>query len=66
LFLKGLNDAGMAVALVDRRVGAQAIQVLAAFDVVYPGSGSSLHYDIQRMVVVRAPAVLEGDEFFGL
>ena len=53
------------MALVDRRVGAEAIQIPAAVDVIDPGPGSALHNDIQRMVVVRAPPVLEGDEFFG-
>jgi hypothetical protein len=52
----------MAVALVDSRVGAEAVQILAAIDIVDPGSASALHHDIQRMVVVRAPPVIEGEQ----
>ena len=65
LFLERLDDARMAVALIDRRVGAQTVQIPAAVDVVDPGSASPLDHDIQRMVVMRAPPVLDGDEFFG-
>ena len=48
------------MALVNRRVGAEAVQILAALDIIDPGARSALHHDIQRMVVVRAPAVLTG------
>jgi len=55
----------VAVPLIDRRVGGEQVEVLAAVDVPHPGAFASLDDDVQRVVVVSAIAVLELDEPVG-
>ncbi len=62
LVRQGLDDPGMAVALVDGRIGAQEIQVLPALDVVHPDALGLGDDDVQGVVVVGPVQVLDGDE----
>ena len=65
LLLEGLHDARMAVPLVQRGVGAEAVQVALAIDAIDPGARGPLDNHVQGQVVVRPPAVFECDEFVG-
>ena len=62
LRLGGGDERRVAVAEVERRVRAQAVEVAAALDVVHPASLAALDDHRQRVVVVRAVALLEGDQ----
>ena len=57
------HDARMAVSLVDRRVGGQAVQVALAVDVVHPHALGALDDDVERMVVVGTVLFLDVYEF---
>ena len=59
------QDAWMAVALVDRRVGAQAIQVASAIYIKDPRPFSASYHHGQRMVIVCAPLVFERKHVLG-
>src|ERR1019366_2675126 len=50
-----LDDARMAVALVEGRVRAQTIQIPAPVDGVHPHARGALHHDVERAIVVRPP-----------
>ena len=63
---EGPDDAGMAVALVDGRVGAQEVEVLAAFDVVHPDPLGLADDDVEGVVVVGAVEVFDQDEVFAV
>ncbi len=65
LVVEGLEDGGMAVALIDGGVGGEEVEVLAAVDVPDPGAGGALDDDVEGMVVVGAVLVLVGDEVGG-
>lgn len=54
----------MAVSLIDRGIRGQAVEVAFPFYVVNPNSFGSLNNDIQRVIVVRAVRVFQGDKFF--
>jgi hypothetical protein len=56
------DDLRVAVALVDRRVGGEEVHVLAALDVPHPDALGAGDDDVERVVVVGAVALLEGDE----
>jgi hypothetical protein len=45
----GRDQAGVAVALVDRRVGGEEVEVALALDVPHPGALGALHDHVQRM-----------------
>jgi GNAT superfamily N-acetyltransferase len=60
-----LHNARMAMALVEGRVGAQAIEIAAPVDGVHPHAGGALHHHVERAIVVRAPTVLNPDEVRG-
>src|ERR1022692_768069 len=49
----------MAVALVDRGIGGEAVEVAAAFDVIHPYAIGALDHHIQRMVVISAVKIFE-------
>jgi hypothetical protein len=49
----------MAVALVDRGIGSQAIEVAGALGVINPDAFSTLEHHIKRMIVVSAIPFLE-------
>jgi hypothetical protein len=61
LFDHGLEDAGVAVALVDGGVGGEAVEVAFAVDVGDPGAAGALDDDVEGMVVVGAVEVFEFD-----
>ncbi|MNX23551.1 hypothetical protein D3C86_535520 [compost metagenome] len=63
---QGLEDAGMAVALVHRGVRAEAVQVPLALDIFDPDPLRTLDQHRQGMVVMGAQPVFEVDEFSGL
>ncbi len=48
----------MAVSLVDRRVGREAIEVALALDVVHPDALGALDDHVERMIVVSSVIVL--------
>ncbi len=52
----------MAMPLVHRRIGRQAIEVAFSLDVIYPHALGALDHNIERMVVVGAKLVLQFDE----
>ena len=58
----GLQNLGMAVSLVDGRVGGQAIEIAIAFDVVHPDALGALDDDVERMIVVSSVTFFELDE----
>jgi len=60
-----LDELRMAVALVDRRIGGEEVEVALAFDVPDPGTFAARDHDVERVVVVGAVAVLEGDQVRG-
>ncbi len=60
-----LHNARMAVALVEGRVGAQAIQIAAPVDGVDPHARGALHHHVERAIVVRAPTVFNPDQVRG-
>src|SRR5512142_323841 len=60
------DDAGVTVALVDGRVGAQEVEVLAAFDVVHPDALGLADDDVERMVIVGAVEIFDQDEVFAI
>ena len=59
---QGLHDARVAVALVDGRVGRQAIQVLLPVDVVDPHALPALDHHVERVVVVGPVLLFQFDE----
>ena len=65
LFAHGAIDGGMAVALIDGRVGSETVEIFVAFYVVDPGAGGTFDDDVQRVIVVCAVALFEGDQFRG-
>src|SRR6185437_14366883 len=65
LLLHSGEDFRVAVALIDRRIGGEEVEIAAAADVRDPRAGSALDDDVEGMVVVGAVAVFEGDQFFG-
>lgn len=65
LFLHGGEDTRVAVALVDRRVGGEEVEVAAAVDVIDPDARGAFDDDIKRLVVVRAVLILERNEVRG-
>ena len=60
------KNARVRVPLIDGRVRAQAVEVALALDVPHPRALRALDDEIERMVVVCAPAVFEGDEGVGI
>ncbi len=52
----------MAVSLVDRGVGGQAIEIALALDVIDPNTLGALDDHIERMIVMGAVLVFEFDE----
>ncbi len=62
LGLEGLDDPGVAVALVDGRIGAQEIEVLLALDVPHPDPLGLADDDVQGVVVVGPVEVFDEDE----
>ena len=63
---QGLQNFGMAVALVDGGIGGQAIEVALAFDVVDPDALGALDDDVERMIVVSSVIFFELDEILRL
>jgi hypothetical protein len=55
----------MAVALVDRGIGSQAIEITAALDVIHPDAFSALQHNVERMIVVCSEFVLQVDKVLG-
>ena len=66
LVLQGLDDAGMAVALVNGAVGRQEVEVLLALNVPHVDTFTLLQHDGQGMVVVGAIALFHCDVTLGL
>ena len=56
------EDARVRVALIHRRVGRQAIEVALPVHVPHPGALGALDHEIEGVIVVRAPALFEGDQ----
>ena len=61
-----LDQAGVAVTLVDRRVGGKAVHVAAPLDVPDPHSGGPRDHHVEGVVVVGTVAILEVDVVGGL
>ena len=60
LFGERRQDAGVAMPLIDRRIGRQTIEVAAAVNVPEPDAEATGEYDIERLVITRAVFALEG------
>ncbi len=56
-------DPRVGVALVDRGVGGEEVEVLVALDVPDPDALGALDHHVQRVVVVRSVGVFQTDEF---
>ena len=52
----------MAVPLVHRRIGRQAVEIAIAFHVVDPNSLRALDHDVERMIIVSSILVFEIDK----
>ena len=59
------EDLRMAMALVDRRIGGQAVEVALALDVPDPDALAARQDHVERLVVVRAEPVLGRNEIVG-
>ena len=57
---------GMPVALVDGRIGAQEVEILAAVDVAHPDPLGFADDDVQGMVVVGAVDIFDLDEILAV
>ncbi len=66
LIYKGLQNPGMAVPLVDGRIGGEAVEITITLDVIDPDALGTFDDDIERMVVVGSVKVFEFDELSGL
>ena len=51
--------------LVDGGIRTEAVEVSLAVDRVYPRAGSPLDHDIERMIIVSTPVVLNFEQFSG-
>ena len=65
LFRERLQNSGMAVPLIDGRVGGEAVQIAVAFDVIHPYAPGAFDHDVERMIVMRTELVFEFDELAG-
>ncbi len=54
------------MALVDGRIGAQAVQVLVPFDIVHPDALGLVDDDVEGMVVVGPVEIFDADEFLAV
>ncbi len=64
LLHQGFNEFRVAVALIYRGIGGQAIEVALPFHVKYPRAFAALDYDVERVIIVRAVSLFERDELF--
>jgi hypothetical protein len=55
----------MAMALVDGRIGSQAVEITLAVDVVHPDTLGALDDDVEGMIVVRSMLVFEVNQVLG-
>jgi hypothetical protein len=62
LFGERLDQAGMAMSLIDRRVGGEEVQIAVPFDVPDPDAFAAGDDDLERMIVVRAVLFFERDQ----
>ncbi len=56
----------MAMALIDGRIGGQAIKVFVAVGIPQPDAPAARQHDIERLVIVRPELVLNGDIVLGI
>jgi hypothetical protein len=61
LRLGGLDEHGVRVTEVDRRVRGEAVEVAAPVDVGDPGPVTRFHHDLKGVIVVRSVLVDEPD-----
>src|SRR5208337_1669397 len=66
LLHQGVQDLGMAVALVHGGIRCEAIQILFAFHVIDPAALGAVNDDIERVVVMSSVLFFELNEFLGL
>ncbi len=59
-----LGDLGMAVPLIDRGVGCQAVEILVPVHVPYPHTLTAVQNDVERVIVVCAELLLQSDVVF--
>ena len=52
----------MTVPLIDRTIGAQAIEIATPFNVGHPRALGALDHQIERVIVVRAPGIFARDQ----
>ena len=62
---QSLQDAGMAVPLIHRGIGCQAVEVALALDVVDPHAFGTFNDDIERVIVVSTELLFQIDELLG-
>ena len=60
-----LQNLGMAVPLVDGRIGGEAVEITVSLDVINPDALGAFDDHIERMVVVGSIKIFEFDEFGG-
>src|SRR6266404_7742638 len=61
----GGQDFWMAVALIDGRIGGEAVEVTVAFGIPHPDALAARQNDADRLVVIGAKAQLSRDEIIG-
>jgi len=66
LFLHFFYDSGVTMALINSRIGSQAVHVLVAFNIPDPDPFASFKDDIQRFVVFGTKFVFQFNDFFGI
>ena len=59
---QGFADPGVAVPLIDRGIGGEAIEIALAISVPDPDTLTAGQYDIERLVVVSAQLGLDSDQ----
>src|SRR5260370_39910906 len=62
LFHHGGQDFWMAVALIDSRIGREAIEITVTFDIPHPEAFAARQHDADRLIVIGAKADFRGEE----
>ena len=59
------QDFWMAVALIDRRIGGEAVEITVAVDIPHPDAFAARQHDADRLVIIGAKAAFPSREIIG-
>ena len=65
LLLEGAKNLGVAVSLIDCRIGGETVEITLPFDVIDPHALGALNHDVERVIIVRSVFVFQVDEVLG-